>query len=1105
MDSGSANSFSPGAFRLTADATPVSPYVAGMVGQTSAGASTGSGIVPPVNSVPLHHVPQDQKRQRSTSSFPLSKRPFQSEQRPLSMGYVQQHAQLHAQLHPLATAGTLGTSHFASTSRNPHLILALGNTPTPSYDVPSSPSSKMMPHNNNSDLSESNDKHDEGEETMGHETNPESHRMSEEEQQLAAKLKETYKNIVNYEEAVQRGCIEITIKMNQAGYSRPMTTVPARSDLLNDLWTVYYQNIALLDNYYDFLITAVRPVGRSRTGRNIVDLYKIPRRMWVYGVVGFLEVLKNVINLFSEHEICLCFIANCFCILSNLTDPGLDMEGWWLEKLGDLSRMAIALYALRFIDWKALAEHWYAMGLRTLYGHGKIYYHMCTVQQDNLDALVNIGKLVCCRDPFVPTPQYLRLVVENICTQRNVLSLLELPTIDFIKIHKVLLSIHPADDPNHDSQVLYGVNLVTRYGLTFGSDSNGFNFFTKEFYSTSGTGVAADPYYQHASTTEKTNFWFNKGALFAVSNINHLIGFGDPRNPFAKLFGLPEALKERKDKKDKKRKSRGSIPTDDLDIDEHFIHAEELTVNEWFGGFSHLNKSVLELLVRVLSHYLVGPKEASTPHVIVWLYFLVAVGKALQRYPNASEPILWLFRRIFPWELLINYLNYWVKYVKANRRLSEACSRYVEGDYLTTFNNNEILVEVWRCWGTLWFDIIAEKGDYSDSAAAGVLNSNIFDLPVSGVSAAISNEPTTTVHSDNDERIVRVILLGRFLAEHMPYGLVRTNDGFRFDATIYQRSEANSALDSFVANDGRFVNLVSPLRVDNLVDSRTIAASIEEKDSQWFQPEADPSPMIFDEEAYVDSELDDDPEFNNDLHYMYHHEQHHHALERESHATGDNLYDDAYTMDYPLGNNTTALEGNLGDRMDTNVTYIAIDTNIWLKHCGRIFKCVRNNAFKILIPLIVFQELRLLRKSAEAIIADAATRSVIIIRELYLTKEILPLRYDGNIASDINETTEFENNSNWRNSVDETILSAVNDHDEIGKNMLRGLNMTITLPTTKQQKVLDTKWAKMFRYCILISDDRNVRLRARTIGLTSFQSKWLFNQLEAIFPAKCID
>ena len=45
------------------------------------------------------------------------------------------------------------------------------------------------------------------------------------------------------------------------------------------------------------------------------------------------------------------------------------------------------------------------------------------------------------------------------------------------------------------------------------------------------------------------NFWFNKGSLFAISNINHLIGFGDAKNPFAKLFQLPEALKERKDKR----------------------------------------------------------------------------------------------------------------------------------------------------------------------------------------------------------------------------------------------------------------------------------------------------------------------------------------------------------------------------------------------------------------------------------------------------------------------------------------------------------------------------------------------------------------------------
>ena len=208
-------------------------------------------------------------------------------------------------------------------------------------------------------------------------------------------------------------------------------------------------------------------------------------------------------------------------------------------------------------------------------------------------------------------------MVENICTQRNILSLLELPIIDFIKIHKVLLSIHNgrSNDGNttesiHDSQLQYGIDLVTRYGLTFGSDSNGYNFFTRELYAAgnSANSISSDPqqqqqYYQqqqqiqqmqlnnnnnncsHSNSNSNSNsnsssssnnnsnkfnkfnnlvqqillkneFWFNKGSLFAISNINHLIGFGDAKNPFAKLFQLPEALKERKDKKDRKKENQ---------------------------------------------------------------------------------------------------------------------------------------------------------------------------------------------------------------------------------------------------------------------------------------------------------------------------------------------------------------------------------------------------------------------------------------------------------------------------------------------------------------------------------------------------------------------
>ena len=201
--------------------------------------------------------------------------------------------------------------------------------------------------------------------------------------------------------------------------------------------------------------------------------------------------------------------------------------------------------------------------------------------------------------------------MENICTQRNILSLLELPIIDFIKIHKVLLSIHNgrSNDGNttesiHDSQLQYGIDLVTRYGLTFGSDSNGYNFspvnytlqvivqiqsvvtlsnsnniisnnnnrFNKCSYnnnnnnnncsnsnsnsnssSSSSSNNNSNKFNKFNNLVQqillKNEFWFNKGSLFAISNINHLIGFGDAKNPFAKLFQLPEALKERKDKR----------------------------------------------------------------------------------------------------------------------------------------------------------------------------------------------------------------------------------------------------------------------------------------------------------------------------------------------------------------------------------------------------------------------------------------------------------------------------------------------------------------------------------------------------------------------------
>ncbi|QRG36177.1 hypothetical protein FDK38_000509 [Candidozyma auris] len=1109
-------------------------------------------------------------------------------------------------------------------------------TPTPSnYDVPSSPNVTHSTAQNNSDSSGSSpmvDSMTPGNATQNKESSTVSVKntsmplqqqpsvqseassasqqrvMTDEEQQLAAKLKETYKNIVSFEEIVQKSIVDLTHKINQSSnfyspYSTSMyvpqhqalhgsapsfqAAIPtSTTDLSNNLWTIYHHNITLLNNYYDFLTTALKPTSLSthhKTGKNIIDLYKIPRRMWVYGIVGFLELLKNIMSIFQDHEGFSCFIAHCFSIVSSLTDPSWEMEGWWCEKLGDLSRMAIALYSSRFIDWKSSSEYWYWNALKTLYGHGKMYYHMSTVQQDNLEALVNISKAVNCRDPFVPTSQYLELVVENICTQRNILSLLELPIIDFIKIHKVLLCINNNNsnsqnqgDVFQEGRFNHGVDLVSRYAMSFGSDSHGYNFFLRQFiYPTQSDKQNADPFTQYLKqqheqdqntnsmdTIEKINFWFNKGPLFAIANINHLIGFGDARNPFAKLFLLPEALRERKDKKERKRKTK-STSQDQNSIDEpsqlsngvdsSSVTGSDLSSMDWFYCLAYLDKSVLELNFRILKYYLVGPKRASACHIIVWLYFLIAVGEAIKRFPESRNMFLWLFQKFFPWEAFINYMNSITGIVRGNAHLNNKCREYIinHPNYVQYFNENEQLSEVWKCWGTLWFDFICVKHDYEDFEAAGIRSHAMFDHPICGTSAMMNlnnleqdgSKSREQGERDNEERLVRIVLLGRFLADNYEFGFMRDKESFKFDNQSYEASK-NDVLCSFSSYKGandiyQFINevfyedsrlnsgsFVTPISSHNLgFRANDKALPSEVIDESWFQIAAGPSwleasgslnfgqnvPNQESMEGYADTESDENgidldsicQTGHLDNHHLYHHSQHRSALMSQQRGDVSELYDNSLIMEGDLlpSLKKVVVEGNLGDRMDTSLTYITFDTNIWLKHCGRIFKCAHSGAFKVSIPLIVYQELRSLRKSTEATIADAATRSVIIIRELYASKEIVVLRFDGTITSDLNEVAEFENNPSWLNNVDSTVLNIVTEHDQINKKQLRGLNATLRGTNI----ILDEKMARVFRYCILITDDRNMRLRAKTTGLSSFQSRWLFGQLESISSNMCID
>lgn len=162
---------------------------------------------------------------------------------------------------------------------------------------------------------------------------------------------------------------------------------------------------------------------------------------------------------------------------------------------------------------------------------------MSTVQQNTLEAFVNLGKSVFCQETFTPSPQYMQLVIDNIYqrafVERNNGNLRNSLLIEYLKHSEAMLLPSFLESP--DLQ-----NVVLSYFIEkFGLDANGCNIFNAE-----------DMFVQNPDFFK---YFFRHGPSFAQSHILQIVGFGEPKNPFAILFELPKYLKERKDKKERKK------------------------------------------------------------------------------------------------------------------------------------------------------------------------------------------------------------------------------------------------------------------------------------------------------------------------------------------------------------------------------------------------------------------------------------------------------------------------------------------------------------------------------------------------------------------------
>lgn len=925
-------------------------------------------------------------------------------------------------------------------------------------------------------------------------------------------------------------------------------------EIINDLYDLYENNLILLNYYLSFVLLSfdfLPVLVKYKFDKLIFDVSKVSKRMWIHGILRFFEILKVSQDFIEGQDLPFCFISFCFNMMSVFIDKICEMKSWWLEKIGDLFRIGIIFCSSKFIDWNSSAEYWYSRAMRISYGYGKFYYHLCTVQQDDLEALVNIGKSLFCREPFSPSFNYLNLIIDNIYTHKDLLTFIELFVFDFIKINKTLLFIFPynnrkIDNLNlklQDNQTKFGIDLVIKYSISFGSDLQGNTFLerksiTSQQLNTIDVCINKDdyPHYQYNKTHkyfEKMNFFYSKGSSFALANINQLVGFGDLKNPFAKLFNLLKTIN--KNKISKNQKINHSIDNLDDKINESMKSSNfnlSLSIGiselEWLSYLKYINKSALFLSFRILRNYLNGLLKVSIGHVLVWLYFLIAVGEGLKIHKKAKYMFLWLIKNLFPWDSLIDYLNELLFVIKKDKKLNDLCLSYIKTypDYIYHFNTNEVILEVWKCWGTLWFDMICTKTNYKDCKSAGI-DKSIFSFPLNSVFCSIeSNKKLKYIQKGINERVVRIILLARTISDNYEFGLIRTIDDFKFDEDFYHLSDKSffpSEISESILND--YLNgflYHDPIYNENNYDlsiskknlsPRIPNESFSKIDDYWFneskivknsQPKSDISYTIFNKNQ-TDS---CNTSFKN-----------HGELEDNDNIVLTKNNDQFVNLSKLKMNNLKDEENNdMKDYIDkkfksiiNNTTfYVIFDSNAWMKCCARIYKCVINGVLNLIIPLIIFQELKNLRSSSSIIISDLAAKCVVIIQELYFSNQIKILNQNGTFLSCTYKIPGLANDLKSKKSILKVVLSSIKKIHDVNNQSLKDFQKNSSIDMDKEENSSSkfspqTKFKYLNLYCIFISDEKNVNLNTNSFDINTFTTEWIFKKLECFFFNKCID
>ena len=261
--------------------------------------------------------------------------------------------------------------------------------------------------------------------------------------QLATEVKSIYKSLI----MVENKCIHVD--RTQAAAIRKAQAENHPIYLFNEQWQALTAlHRTLLHEHHDLLLALHHPCA-SKELRQLAVVYKVPARMWHYGIYSYLELLRHQLPESLEHMLHFVYLA--FQLIARLFEAAPSLEDTWAVHLGHLGRYRMAIEDENPRDretWAGVARFWYRKPTIKFPTAGGLYHHLAIISRPNtLQQMYLYSRSLNSVEPFHTSRESVMTELLEPVLGCSPPAFPQPPEVDisFLRLQKILLERTPRD------------------------------------------------------------------------------------------------------------------------------------------------------------------------------------------------------------------------------------------------------------------------------------------------------------------------------------------------------------------------------------------------------------------------------------------------------------------------------------------------------------------------------------------------------------------------------------------------------------------------------------------------------------------------------------